>query len=856
MIASPTMRHLSPSFALALLATAACSTGSSVVGGPVDGSAPDVAMSDRLDLDADVPSLDVGFDVPVDVPADVPADSADVPVDVPFRCTDNASCAGNPAGAVCDTATGACVQCVATADTCPTGQYCVAGSHTCATGCRSDEACSTATDAGTSSRRCDTTTRACVDCLVDEHCPPGNLCVGNVCVTGCSATRACPSAQTCCSGACVDTQANTAACGACDRRCVVPNAAAACLNGSCAVGTCTAPYADCNATASDGCEANTQSDLAHCGACNAACPARANAVSTCTAGACGFTCMAGFENCDGVADNGCEVDTRVSVAHCGRCGGACSLANATAACVAGTCGVATCNAGFGDCDGNAPNGCETDTRTNVTHCGACGTACAGAPNAVPACASGACALTCTAGFAECDGVAANGCEVDTRTSTTHCGGCGRTCNLANATAACAGSLCTVASCATGFADCDGMAANGCEVDTRVSAAHCGGCGRLCSFANAAASCAASACVLGACNAGFGDCDAMAANGCETDTRTTATHCGACGRVCSLPNATAACAAGGCTVASCNAGFADCDGMSPNGCEVDTRTSDANCGACARACTGATACVAGACGPLASCAAIHARFPALTSGVYSLDPDGPGVGAAAFDAYCDMTTDGGGWTLTGTVYNSSPTDTRRWNTDTVFTDATTFGTLAARATDDFKSPAYATVAARDLLVLTDEYHFGFRAMMPGTGFAAYVASRVSTMCATSWIRSGADFVSSNLTDVQRRGLGFTVRGLDINGGGPINGCATNGTNENSFLNFTSGPSWWVFGVGNCVACAGDWTTYDNGMLNRASLNFVACTANVWPCNANGLYWTTEIYPSSAASKTRYVQLLVR
>ena len=31
-----------------------------------------------------------------------------------------------------------------------------------------------------------------------------------------------------------------------------------------------------------------------------------------------------------------------------------------------------------------------------------------------------------------------------------------------------------------------------------------------------------------------------------------------------------------------------------------------------------------------------------SGVYNIDPDGPG-GAAAFDAYCDMTTDDGGWT---------------------------------------------------------------------------------------------------------------------------------------------------------------------------------------------------------------------
>jgi hypothetical protein len=32
-----------------------------------------------------------------------------------------------------------------------------------------------------------------------------------------------------------------------------------------------------------------------------------------------------------------------------------------------------------------------------------------------------------------------------------------------------------------------------------------------------------------------------------------------------------------------------------------------------------------------------------SGVYTIDPDGPG-GSAAFDAYCNMTYDGGGWTL--------------------------------------------------------------------------------------------------------------------------------------------------------------------------------------------------------------------
>jgi hypothetical protein len=34
--------------------------------------------------------------------------------------------------------------------------------------------------------------------------------------------------------------------------------------------------------------------------------------------------------------------------------------------------VSSCNAGFGDCDGNASNGCEANLSTDPNHCGMCG----------------------------------------------------------------------------------------------------------------------------------------------------------------------------------------------------------------------------------------------------------------------------------------------------------------------------------------------------------------------------------------------------------------------------------------------------------------------------------------------------
>lgn len=445
-------------------AVAACD-GASVVGGPRD------AGSDL----GDVPSLDTssrddasqtdGPSAPTDLGA---------PDGGPTRCASAAACVGDPRGPSCDLATGQCAPCTPADDRCPSGQYCTA-QNACAAGCRDDAACA----AGGAGARCNTATRQCVACVTDDHCALGARCLGNACVMGCSPDRGCPNGQTCCEGGCVDTQSNIASCGGCAMRCAVPNAQAACAAGVCGVGACTAPFADCDRSAGNGCETDTQRDVAHCGGCAMACAARANAGAACMGGVCVYTCAAGFDDCDGDPSNGCEADLNTDVARCGACANRCAVANATARCVAGRCAVGACAAGFAACDSDPGNGCETSTETSVMHCGGCGQACAAPANAAATCEAGRCSFTCQPGFADCDGNASNGCEVDTRSSATHCGACNRGCALSNATAQCAGSRCTVAQCAAGAGDCDGEASNGCEANLRTSASHCGACGRSC-----------------------------------------------------------------------------------------------------------------------------------------------------------------------------------------------------------------------------------------------------------------------------------------------------------------------------------------------------------------------------------------
>jgi hypothetical protein len=187
----------------------------------------------------------------------------------------------------------------------------------------------------------------------------------------------------------------------------LPNtASSSCDSKGCEI-TCATGRANCNGMTADGCEASL-SDPNNCGGCGVNCNRLSNVTSgMCTEGACrGLTCRSGYGDCDGNAANGCEAALSTAD-HCGGCEQACALAHATSDCSTGSCTVIVCDAGFADCDGKAANGCEA-SLASPEHCGTCGNVCTN--NATcnnGSCSNAAAACTddagCTAPLKCCDG---------------------------------------------------------------------------------------------------------------------------------------------------------------------------------------------------------------------------------------------------------------------------------------------------------------------------------------------------------------------------------------------------------------------------------------------------------------------
>jgi serine/threonine protein kinase len=137
----------------------------------------------------------------------------------------------------------------------------------------------------------------------------------------------CSASEKACDGQCVSSARPDHGCGkASCVPCLTPNATPRCNNeGRCDVALCHKGFDDCDGNRDNGCEADIRTDPDNCGSCRHRCPELPHAERGCGDVCTIWRCAAGYRDCNGESDDGCEVHAANDPKNCGHCGVSCKV---------------------------------------------------------------------------------------------------------------------------------------------------------------------------------------------------------------------------------------------------------------------------------------------------------------------------------------------------------------------------------------------------------------------------------------------------------------------------------------------------------------------------------------------------
>jgi len=299
-------------------------------------------------------------------------------------------------------------------------------------------------------------------------------------------------------------------------------------------------------------------------------------------------------------------------------------------------GTEVCDNRDNDCDG------QVDEGSNL---------CPIRPHSNDYCSAGACLLSCIAPFENCDLNNVNGCEADTLTDEFNCGDCNYCCT--------GGDFCIVGACQH---SCSDGGKNGAETDVDCGGPECPPCstGKTCLTGPD--------CQSGICQAGL--CEPITC----VDNDLDSWYIG-CSRYITIngPDCDDNGSSGGSCHDTCTNFYQDSDndgfgnglvsvsrctapsGYVANDDDCDDSDSSSYPGALETGCDGKDHNCDGFLSCYHSCYEIKLAQPATPDGIYIIDVDGAGS-MAPFQVYCDMTTQGGGWTMVANFRNPSDYET--------------------------------------------------------------------------------------------------------------------------------------------------------------------------------------------------------